>query len=249
MASHWDWYVCSIHGRDAVVQVDLSYGRLAPLSGFEALCWVFVPLREPDPSGLATQRETPRLEALEKELVPLVTRTLSAAYVARATTHGRREFYFYARSADGLQELVRGVFARFPEYGCDAGAQKDAAWSHFLNVLFPAPHELQLMHTRQEVERLRKGGATPAPRRVRHFVWFADWKARADFRAHAESVGFATEESAPDAAGPVQGRPFRLVLVRDEVVEHAAMAALVSELFERAAAAQGEYDGWETDLD
>lgn len=230
------------------MHVDLAYGRLAPIVGFEALCWVFVPLREPDQSGLATGREMPRLEALEKALVPELTQALGAAYVARATTHGRREFYFYARSAEGLQEVVRRVLAGFPEYGCDAGSQKDAAWSHFTTVLFPAPYELQLMHTRHEIERLRAQGDQGGPREVRHFVFFADWKARAGYRTWAEQQGFACEEPPLTPGGPVPERPFRLVMRRQDPVELPSMSRLVAELFERAHDAQGEYDGWECEV-
>ena len=238
--------MCTIHGHQAVVHVDLAYGKLAPVPGFASLCWVFVPLREADPSGLATQKETPRLAALEGALVPALTQALGAAYVARATTHGRREFYFYARSADGLQEAVRAVFAAFPDYGCDAGAQQDAGWSHFTSVLFPAPYELQLMHTRQEVDRLVKQGDCGKERPVRHFVYFADWQTRTAFRGWAESRGFTCTEPPVVPGGAVPERPFQLVLSRSDPIDLVAMSALVAELFEAASERQGEYDGWET---
>jgi hypothetical protein len=243
MKPRWDWYACQLHGRDANVYVDLAYAAAAPLQGFGSLCWVLVPLARPLANGLASPEETPRLAELENALVPAITKELPAAYVARATTHGRRELYFYARDADRLGAIVRAVPT---EYRCEVGARPDPGWSHFLGVLMPGPHELQLMHTRDQLKELQRRGDGGGPRPVRHFAWFADWQSRARFRAWAEGQGFACADHVPSAAGPVPGRPFGCVLERVDAASEAALPPLVAVLFEQAAGLGGEYDGWES---
>lgn len=248
MKPRWDWYACTLHGRDAIVQVDLAHATRAPVPGLGVLCWVVVPLQAPLPNGLAAPGETPRLAALEEALVPELTRELQAAYVARATTHGRRELYFYARDAERLGACARTALTAFPEYAVDVGARPDETWSHFLGVLMPGPHELQLMHTREQLRELQRRGDRGGERPIRHFAYFADWQSRQRFGQWARDQGFACADLAV-AEGPAPGRPFGCRLERADLPDEAGLTALVTALSDKAQELGGEYDGWECDVD
>ena len=248
MKPRWDWYPCTLHGHEAIVQVDLAWAPSAPVRELATLCWVVVRLCAPLPSGLAAPEETPRLAELESALVPRVTRELGAAYVARATTQGRRELYFYARDAARLGDCARAALAAFPEHAFETGSRPDEAWSHFLGVLMPGPHELQLMHTREQLHELARRGDRGSPRQIRHFAYFADWQSRQRFGQWAQQKGFASEDLAV-AEGPAPGRPFGCRLAREDRPDEATLAALVDALLEKANELGGEYDGWECDVD
>ena len=248
MPPHWDFYFCRLNDHLASVFLDLGYGQGPPPAGLTTLVYVFVPMRQARPDGLSSREEADRLAALEDALVPALVQGLPAAFVARATTRGHREFYFYAQDPGRLGELLAAVFTDFSDYRCEHGTRPDPEWSHYREVLFPAPVELQLMHNRHVLEQLRERGDDGSRARpLRHHLYFPDWKSRIAFSQWAAPRGYRCEDL-PPRPEPVADKPFGLVLHHVAALPLEGINAIVSELFAQAETGGGEYDGWETEV-
>ena len=50
----------------------------------------------------------------------------------RITTDGRREFYYYGPSSDGIPGAVTRVMSSFPGYSWDADSKHEPEWDQYL---------------------------------------------------------------------------------------------------------------------
>jgi regulator of RNase E activity RraB len=246
MNASWDSYVCRVNDEFASIFLDLDAIDPAAGPGRPWLVWIWVDLQDPRPDGLSTDAEAPVLYEIEDALTEQLASALQAEPVGRITTARRREFYFYAPTAEGAEEAVAAALARHPAYTYDIGAREDPGWSHYREVLYPTPLEYQRMQNRRVLDALRDNGDDLVePRPVRHWIYFRDPAAREQFIARVAPEHFSVPPGCLSEY-PDTDRPFGVCIERRDHVDQRAIDAVVVRLLDHARATDGDYDGWET---
>ena len=248
MAEDWDVYFCLIDDHPASAFVDLGIHWDAPQVQRPWLLRIAVTLREPGQDGLGVPEEVDTLYEVEDELFRCVAEGLIARYVGRTTSQGRREFYFYAKSAERLDAQIGVVQRKFPAYSIAATSQHDPGWNFYFDTLYPSDLDLQGIETRRAIDRLgQQGDDLNQPREVVHILLFPTADARTKCVRQVESEGFRCEEFSPPEDEEDVNR-YGLRLTRRDPVTLEFIDGLVVDLFLRAENCGGEYDGWETSL-
>ena len=243
MAENWKSYLCNVNEKLSSIFVNLSLINETPVLSKPWLLWVWVYFQAPRRDGLSDGQEAPTLFRLEDALVAHVVPRCRAIPCGRITTDGRREFYFYGETKEGLGAAVRTALADFREYKFDIGSQQDSLWEQYLNVLYPSAQDLERIKNSDLLEVLAEHGDVPgAARDVQRWMYFPTEESRALFRREASNAGFKVEsESHLDG-----DRPFGISVIRRQSVEKELIDATVIELLRLVERFQGEYDGWET---
>lgn len=247
MAEDWDVYVCQIDDQPAAVFVDLGRAQAAPEPKRPWLLRVQIPLLTPRPDGLSDQEETEALYELEDELFAAVAQGLRACYVGRITSQGRREMFYYGKSAEGFEPAVQKAAARFPQYEITSRAQEDRDWDVYSDLLYPSDLDMQSIQNRRVVDRLAESGDDLSQsREIAHWLYFPSEHARNQLIEQVEGEGFAAETFQTEK--PDDEFAFGLRLVRNDHAALDFLDPLVADLFLRAQNCGGEYDGWESQV-
>lgn len=183
---------------------------------------------------------------MEDRLTKSMAEAFGAVFCGRITTCGRREFYFYAASSDGLQHIVERALSEFSGYEFECGSKSDPIWAQYLEVLYPGEEDQQRMKNRKVLDVLeQKGDRLNAPRDIRHWIYFRTEDERAGFRSAVLPLEYRVEfEPLSEGAG----LPFGLCISRFQSVKPTELNDAVIELFRLAEKYHGDYDGWETEL-
>lgn len=240
--SDWDFYFCNVNEALSSVMVDLAANRRAPMSHKPCLLWVWVKMQSPREDGLSSNDEAAKLYEIEDRL----TRSLGevdAEFVGRITGDSRREFYFYAPTAD-IDAALSSVQKAFPEYTVEGGTRHDAAWSQYRELLYPSVKDMQRIQDRRVVNNLAKRGDVHSiPRPVDHAVYFRSESDRKAFSMAAALAGFSAIHEGDFDTDRNRQRYF-LNVVRTDPVELDHINAVVAQLRELARMHNGDYDGW-----
>jgi uncharacterized protein (TIGR01619 family) len=245
MADNWKPYLCRVNGSVASIMVDLALRHEAPLASKPWLLWVWAYFKMPRPDGLSDGQEAPILYEIEDALTHRALETCKALLCGRITTSGRREFYLYGQTPNRFQEAVESAMKTFEGYKYDFGTREDPAWSHYLDVLYPGPEDLQRIKNEEVLEVLaEKGDALTLAREVQHWIYFRSEYSRANFQDAATAAGFAVV-SVSRSEGAF---PFGIVLSKQQPVEQDRIDDTTIELLHLADRFGGDYDGWETQV-
>lgn len=182
---------------------------------------------------------------IEEELTDRLTSS-EAQLAGRITTQNRREFYFYAATEADLKRNVDAAFQAFPTYEFSMGMQRDELWSHYFEVLYPSPRDLERIKNNDLLYVLAEQGDVHAvPRRVLHWIHFAEEGTRNLFRAAAVDAGFEFDDFYRLEEQGVEN-PFVIVVAKFQSIEKPLIDETSIQLLELATRFQGEYTGWET---
>lgn len=169
-----------------------------------------------------------------------------AVFCGRITTDGRREFYYYAPLSEKLDRTVEDTFSQFPGYEFDCGCKENAAWTQYLEVLYPSEESRQWMENRKVLDVLeREGDTLQAPRHVWHWIYFRCDADRELFVAAVTPLEYRLQ-SRPDRKDKEYAKG--VCIVRFQSVKWHEIDDAVIELFRLARTHRGEYDGWETQV-
>jgi uncharacterized protein (TIGR01619 family) len=239
----WDFYFSNVNDVLSSLMVNLSAIHRAPDPARPWLLWVWVHMLEPRDDGLSSQAEAPTLFRIEDELAAPLSARCRAELFGKITGDSRREFYYYAPAADGLESAVNAVMVAFPQYRFDWGKQLDPEWRQYRDVLYPLPNQLRAIHNRRVLDALEERGDDHGiPRIVDHTIYFSSAVERAAFTSTAAKSGFHIQGESEDLKAA--DRPFFLNLTRNDPVTRDHINDVVEELVELADKFKGEYDGW-----
>jgi len=244
MSDKWEVYFAPVDDEPAAILVDLGIAETAPDTSRPLLLWVLIPMQSPDDNGFASEDEEPRLTELEDNFIDAVELTTGAILVGRMTTCGRREFYFYAKSAEGFEDTIAEAMEKYEEYEFETGSQEDEEWSQYFNVLYPSPEDEQQIFNRQVIDRLNEAGdSLTTPRAVTHHASFKTEEDRAAFlKALPAGTYKIKDESVNDEEE--SDWPYTVSLERVSPVDWETVDEITFELFDLALEHDGEYDGW-----
>jgi hypothetical protein len=244
MSDQWEIYIKMVDDKPASFFLDVGIAREAPKEDYRVHLIVQVMQKESREDGLTTGDEQQRLLQLEDALEPAVT-GWGAIYVGRITTNGRRDFSFYAASADGFDHVVSQALAPFG-YDFDTADKPDAGWTYYFSVLYPTRNDWQTIKNRHVLDQLKKGGdLLSKPRRVFHWLYFAAPEQRDQCVREAGEFGFDHILLPPDER-PTTTHRYGLELHRVDSVAFNDINRLTIELVGLAERYRGTYDGWET---
>jgi len=244
LSDEWDFYFARINDAPASIFIDLGIASDVPLEKRPWLLWVWVPLKSPKPDGLATNEEAPVLGELGTALDASISATCGAQLVARVTGTGRREFYFYAEEPGELQAAAASAMNSFDGYAHEFGSTFQPDWDQY-RMLFPSESNLERMQNRRLLESLaQQGDAHEVPRKVEHWLHFADQETRDACRDTLTAIEFAIEdESLLEEDDP--DLPYQLVVSRVDSIDSHTINGITLELARLARESGGLYAGWE----
>ena len=247
MSENWDFYQCNVNHKPASVALYLDLKDGAPDARRPTLVVVCLNLRYPHPvNGMSTDAEFKVLSEMEDRLDEAFKQAYGAVQAGRITTDGRRDFYYYAAAAPGLDALVVSAWSPFPGYAWRTLSQDDPHWHEYLHVLYPDGAALRWMKDRSVIEALRNAGdVADLVRPITHYSYFPNATSRATFATAIEKAGFTVRRlSEPGSAAAA--RPYGLIYELAQLPELGAMAETTTLLTRLAEQGGGEYDGWES---
>lgn len=249
MAGQWDFYLCRLNGKPASIYLDMGLKKTAPEAKRHALLVVRILLRFPDPgNGMATDEEYDALLAIEDQLTQALKEDFGAVYVGRITTDSRREFFFYSAGARDVGSYARAALSGFPDYRVEAWGQADAAWSQYLDVLYPRGASLRWITNKSAIEALEARGDTiERARPITHFSYFPSASQRAAFTGSIENAGF-TVSRLTETGRAADARPYGVVYQQAQSATLAVLSETTGLLTQLAEKNGGEYDRWECEL-
>lgn len=226
--------------------VDLAADTDVAKAARPVLLTVAVTMKRPRPDGLSSQDEADTLYKLEDAFMAKLDSRPNAQFVGRITERGHRVWYFYIKSAGGMESFIDDV-CKAADYSAVIEVGEDPAWSTYYMVLQPNSVEVQEILDRRVLTSLQENGDDLSqPRGLRHWIYFADPAERDGFLAIARSRGFACRALERDEE--LQDRPYGVDCYRVDPVRPPMIHQVVAELNALAAQFHGEYDGWECQI-
>jgi hypothetical protein len=244
LSDEWDFYFARANDAVSSIFVDLGIRGDVPIENRPWLLWVWVVLKAPKADGLATNEEGRTLNEIGSALDSLVSATCGGQLVGRITGSGRREFYFYGAEPGELPTSVATAMKAFPDYKYETGSTFQPEWEQYL-TLFPSETNLERMRNRRMLEALaEQGDAHEVPRKIDHWLRFADEPSRTACRETLEAIDFIVED---EARSEEEGEalPFALVVSRVDSVDTHSINGITLELARLAGEYCAVYDGWE----
>ena len=244
MSDQWDFYFARINDAPASIFIDLGIRGDVPLEKRPWLLWVWVQIKAPNSDGLATHEEAAQLNSIGEALESVISATCGAQLVARVTGSGRRELYFYATEPGELQSASASAMKSFGDYQFEFGSTFQPDWDQYL-MLFPSASNLERMHNRRVLQELAQQGDVHAlPRKVEHWMHFADESTRAACRDALTAIDFAVEvESVSDEEA--EDLRYLLVVSRTDSIDSHTINGITIELARLAREHDGTYEGWD----
>jgi regulator of RNase E activity RraB len=247
LSDEWDFYFARVNDAVCSIFVDLGLRPDVPIEKRPWLLWVWVEMQSPRPDGLASNDESPQLHAIGAALDATISAICAAQLVGRITGGGRREFYFYATEPGELDAATASAMRAFEDYKYEIGSSFQPDWEQYINLLYPSESNLERMQNRRLLEALaEQGDVHELPRKVDHWLYFADDAARTICRDTLIAIDFSVEEelTSEEAADAL---PFVLVVSRVDAVDSHTINGITLELARLAGEHGGSYDGWGCD--
>ena len=246
MSDQWEIYLAPVDEMPAMIVVDLGIRDTAPDHDRPILLWMWLTIQAPDENGFETEEEEATLTKIEDTFIDAVEMTTDAIMVGRVTTCGRREFYFYARSDEGFADSIEEAMQEFEDYEFETGSKDDDEWTHYLDVLAPAPEDMHQIYNRRTIEQLvESGDQLKSPRAVDHYASFGTEDHRSSFIKAATDKGYEVlgrnYKEDPDCE-----RPYAVRVQKISPVDWDTIDEITFELFELAEDHDGDYDGWDS---
>lgn len=245
----WDFYLTNIDDKPGSITVDLGLASVAPIPNFETIVWVSVKMNNPNKeNGLSTSEELDVLGQIEDSLVEKLKRKHNCIYVARATTDGNRDFYFWFTDTTFYDKSISETMVQFPKYTYNFGTKVDKEWKSYFDFLYPLPRQLQSIQNRNVVEQLEQNGdKLTKSREVNHWIYFKSENDRTKFITKIQPFNFKIESLEFDKS--LGEYSYKLRISRVDKVDYESIDEYCIYLWEIANECNGDYDGWETSIE
>ncbi|MCM2315642.1 MAG: DUF695 domain-containing protein [Thermoanaerobaculia bacterium] len=242
MSDDWDVYFLGTEDGPVSFFVDLN-ARGEETPGRPLLCRVSVRLLAPSEHGFASREEDEVLFRLEDALEARLGETCGAQYVGRATSGGVRVYFFYLPEGLKPEGTIRECLGAFGDYREKVALEDDPEWAHYFEFLYPDTASLQGILNRRVVQNLiDNGDQLHRPRRVDHWLYFADRASAERFQVQAKRMKFEIEDLSPS------GGEWKLQIYRTDPVDQDSIDETTIQLCELVDGLGGRYDGWETEV-
>lgn len=235
----WFDYEWPLDGRDARFRVDLALAS-APQAERPVLVYVSCESKRAKADSL-NALETGRAEAVCKKCL----KALAPFYAGYIETGAQRQYYFYVKEAELLDEADR-IAEKELFLECRAGMQQEPGWATYKKLLYPDAAKLQTEDNRKRINLMTEHGDNPAAaRRIALFLFFHTETAMLLFSEQARISGFAVGDPVftPEFDRAYGVRIMRIApLKKKEIDELTTRAIRIAEKFD------GELRYWEAPM-
>jgi len=117
-----------------IVRSNTGYREFGSLPGYEHQVGIAVPLRAPEPTGLPSPAENAELSEIEDVICDSLEHQAESLLVAVITTSGMREFVFYTRAPQELQQRFPQLRGRITSHEIQLMIQPDKTWGVYAQL-------------------------------------------------------------------------------------------------------------------
>jgi len=117
-----------------VVRANAGYREFGSLPGYEHQVGIAVPLRAPESTGLTSPAEDAELGEIEDVICNSLQEHAESLLVAVITTSGMREFVFYTRAPEQLQQRFQQLRDRITTHRIQLMIQPDKTWGVYAQL-------------------------------------------------------------------------------------------------------------------
>lgn len=240
----WDFYFCSLESQPASIMVNLAQKHIYTQEETPHLLSLRVPLLHPNEYGLTSYQEAEVLYLMEDQIAEHIIFYLGARYVARLTSRGQREYFYYCNTKIDADNIIEEIMGEFPDYLYEYQLYHDPEWSLYHEFLYPSPMEYQSILNRHSVNKLEEmGDVLVKPREVTHTLAFPTFHALHSFTEEIQGEQFDVLDTFCEEKGE---KSFVLVMSRIDAVDQYTIDQLVAWILETAQQFEGSYRGWKT---
>ena len=245
----WAFYFTNVDDKLSSIATDLNLARVAPIKGQESVVYVSIKMQDPKEDGLSSNEEADKLWEIEDKIIAEFDKhKLVYTFAGRLTSNGSRDLYFFGEDTILMEKHISSSMASFPSYEFDFGHKPDNEWSGYFDFLYPLPRQMQAIQNRRVLEQLTNGGDDlTKEREVFHWIYFKTKKELNQFEIFTKNQGFKTLKKGKAANADKYG--FVIQVSRIDKVGYNEIDTYTLELWERAKALNGDYDGWETSIE
>jgi uncharacterized protein (TIGR01619 family) len=248
MSDQWESYFTFLNEEPAAMLVDLGISESSPDPDRPLLLTLQILMNSPNQDGFPDDQEESTLVAIEDSFIDAVELTTGGVLVGRVTSQGFRQFYFYAKSAEGFDDTIEEAMESHGNYRFETEVEEDAEWSTYFDLLCPAKEDLIQIFNREEIERLsEQGDSLTTERSVDHYACFPSEDDRTQFVGAIRVQGYEVVDQKFDN-DPESELPYEVSLRRQHAVDWDTMDATTMDLFEVAERCHGEYEGWSSPI-
>jgi hypothetical protein len=122
------------NGKVMIVSSNTGYREFGSLPGYEHQVGIAVPLRAPESTGLPSPAEDAELGEIEEVICSSLQEQAESLLVAVITTSGMREFVFYTRAPEQLQQRFQQLRSRITSHQIQLMIQLDKAWGIYAQL-------------------------------------------------------------------------------------------------------------------
>lgn len=244
----WDFYFDNIKNNQASLFIDLGLKNVAPLKDKPYAVMISIKMNNSREDGLSSSEESNSLWEIEKKIVEKSNSALNAIYAGRVTSNGYRDLYFYVSDTMGYDKVFSEMITNYPGYHFNYVSKFDKQWAIYFRILYPTPEKFQSIQNRRVVDQLEKNGdKLTKAREVDHWIFFKIEKDRNTFLSKIKSDGFTVVDKEYDKK--LGEFPYKLHIKRVDKIDWNSVDKYVLYLWKTANECNGDYDGWETQVE
>jgi uncharacterized protein (TIGR01619 family) len=245
MSDRWETYLCQIDNNVGSILFDFGIRDSAPLSDLSELTWLCLYIDKVRADGFPESSEFEQLNKVDDAIDEIVSiATGDICYVGRATSNGRRTYFFYGTISSLTEKSLASALSAYPKYRFDLGSKSEPEWNTYFEYLFPDARQYQTISNGHVLQALEEHGDRLAvEREVDHWAYFENSFDRARFIEAVCERDFRIVEELNDTENEPS---YGVHLTCTHAVDRNTIDAVTLQLFDCAHEHSGQYDGWET---
>ncbi len=222
-------YQYSEEGTIHHMMCDLSLIESAPDESKPILLWINI--------------KYPTIDEPIEDLTAKLIGSLDATFVARKSEDEWIEFFFYASSAKGFENIAKEIVSGY-EY--DMGSFKDHKWSLYLDKLYPDSYQLILIQNQKIFAELSKEGDDFSI--AREIEFYLSFQTPTSRDRAIEQIRGSSELKIADTIESDGDYSYSLIATIVASLDSELIDELSSMLYEIALGSHAIYEGWSTVL-
>lgn len=244
---NWQNYIATFENKPGSVIVNMQLKEVAPIKQLPIVLVVGVTYSNCSEDGFPGETAFDQLYQIADSIQSWLPSKAQAKLVGSFTHNCQRlDYYYIADSSNIRTPLMTRLQKKYPEFPPYLNIKVDAAWTYYLDFLYPNEYYEEFIQNQQVVLQLMKSGdALIKERIVEHWIYFSTDKDRTCFLEQIKSDGFTIDEK---RTSPDLKNPYQLKISRTDSVDPYKITTVTLELRKKAATCKGDYDGWETIL-
>lgn len=240
----WDFYPCRVDDAAASIFLNLALAQALPGLSEDTLYALRLKMVDQGEHRMGSGEEASAIYPVEDAIVDDAL-ALGVRFVGRLRNLGTWQMIFMG--PPDLEPEIRRIAATHLEplaRTFSIVTKFDPEWTYYSEFLYPNEERRRWIRDKRVVDVLEQhGDPLTVRRRVDHWIYFQDAESCRAFAAAASAEGFQMVEPEPEA--PNLG----VQIYRTDSVQLEDIHEVTNLLADLAAQFNGEYDGWETEVE